>query len=456
MTRRDRPRRPDGGGRRVAVLLAVALLGRWVAPAGATGGAASDPSPKSFSSEPNPTWGTSPSDDPSQAGSDRAGKVVAIAEAGDRVFFAGEFTGVMPPGASTNKARQDPTPIVHRPYLAALDRHTGALLDWDAHPDAPVLSLAVSADGRRLYVGGMFKSVGGAPTARLAALDIDTGQADPSFTPPAPNAYVKAMALSGNTLFLGGAFTVLGTEARSQLAAVDAATGALRSDWVPPLNQGGHFEGHTGDPTEDGNPGNVADLKVTRDGRMVVVAGSFLHFAGHAGLIVLDARTAQPTPWQPVMDRPRPAYGLDVWPADGRTFFVAAGGWGGTAEAFRPDGDTKPLWVHRVDGDGMDVAATATRVYLVGHYDYVLGKNTICGSSNCTGGREGDIPNHHISAFDAVSGAHDLGFTAQFNTPQGPWVAHIGAEHLYVGGDFTKVNFNPHPGFVQFAASPPS
>ena len=296
----------------------------------------------------------------------------------------------------------------------------------------------------------MFKSVGGAPTARLAALDIDTGQADPSFTPPAPNAYVKAMALSGNTLFLGGAFTVLGTEARSQLAAVDAATGALRSDWVPPLNQGGHFEGHTGDPTEDGNPGNVADLKVTRDGRMVVVAGSFLHFAGRAGLIVLDGKTAQPTKWQPTMDRPRPGYGLDIWPSDGRTFFVAAGGWGGTVEAFRPDGDTKPLWVHRVDGDGMDVAATNTRVYLVGHYDWVLGKNTVCGSTNCTGGKEGDVPNHHISAFDAVTGAHDLGFTAQFNTPQGPWVAHIGVEHLYVGGDFTKVNSEPHPGFVQF------
>ena len=52
-----------------------------------------------------------------------------------------------------------------------------------------------------------------------------------------------------------------------------------------------------------------------------------------------------------------------------------------------------------------------------------------------------------------MNGAHDLGFTAQFNTPQGPWVAAIGAEHLYVGGDFTKVNFDPHPGFVQFPAA---
>jgi len=443
-----RPRRHDGGGR-IFVLGALLLVASWL-PAPARG----DAPPKTFSSQPNPTWGTGPSDDPTLApGSDRAGKVVAVAEAGDRVFFAGEFTGVMPPGASTNKAREDPTPVVHRPYLAALDRHTGALLDWDAHPDAPVLSLAVSADGRRLYAGGMFKSIGGAATPRLAALDIDTGAADPAFAPPVPNAYVKAMALAGPTLFIGGAFTVLGTEARSQLAALDAATGTLRADWVPPVNDGGHFEGHTGDPTEDGNPGNVADLKVTRDGRMVVVAGSFLHFAGHAGLVVLDGRTGRPTPWQPAMDRPRPAYGLDIWPVDGRTIFVAAGGWGGTVEAFRPDGDGKPLWVHRVDGDAMDVASTATRVYLVGHYDWVLGKNTICGSSNCTGGREGDVPNHHISAFDAGSGAHDLGFTAQFNTPQGPWVAAIGAEHLYVGGDFTKVNSDPHPGFVQFPAA---
>jgi hypothetical protein len=101
----------------------------------------------------------------------------------------------------------------------------------------------------------------------------------------------------------------------------------------------------------------------------------------------------------------------------------------------------------------MDVAATTSRVYLVGHYDFVLGKNTTCGTGNCTGGKEGDVANHHISAFDAVTGAHDQSFTAQFNTPQGPWVAYIGTDHLYVGGDFTKVDYEPHPGFVRFPAA---
>jgi hypothetical protein len=407
-------------------------------------------SPGSFASEPNPTWGTAPSSDPADEGSDRAGKVVAVAEVGNRVFIAGEFTGVMPPGASTNKAREDPSAIVPRKYLAALDVTTGALLDWDAQPDGPVLSLAVSPDGKRLYLGGQFRRVGGRATARLAAVDVETGTSIPDFTPPEPNAYVKALALSGDRLFIGGAFSLLGSEARSQLAAVDAATGAVRNDWIPPANTGGHFAGHTGVPVEDGDPGNVADLKVTPDGHMVVVAGSFTDFAGQAGLVVLDARTAQPTAWQPVMDKPRPAFGLDVWPGDDETIFVAAGGHGGVVEAFKPGGDTKPLWVHKVDGDAMDVASTKQRLYLVGHYDYVLGKNTTCGSSNCTGGNEGDVPNRHISAFDPRTGAHDLSFTAQFNTPQGPATALIGARHLYVGGDFTKVNFAPHPGFVQF------
>jgi hypothetical protein len=144
---------------------------------------------------------------------------------------------------------------------------------------------------------------------------------------------------------------------------------------------------------------------------------------------------------------------VSVWPADGTTFFAAAGGTGGVVDAYRPGGPTKALWRHRVDGDATDVTATAKRVYLVGHYDYVLGKNTICGSPPCTGGQDGDIVNRHISAFDALTGAHDLDYAPQLNTPQGPYVAHLGHRRLYIGGDFTKVNGKHQPGFVKFPAA---
>ena len=43
-------------------------------------------------------------------------------------------------------------------------------------------------------------------------------------------------------------------------------------------------------------------------------------------------------------------------------------------------------------------------------------------------------------------------FTAQLNTPQGPYAALIGARSLYVVGDFTEANGMPQPGFVQFMA----
>src|SRR5207253_9315893 len=157
-------------------------------------------------------------------------------------------------------------------------------------------------------------------------------------------------------------------------------------------------------------------------------------------------------------------------PGDGRTSSVSTGGAGGTLQAFRiEDGapapsdsgsgsgsgrrhhqsrqsgsggnGAAPLWTHRTDGDATDVVATTERVYLVGHYDYVLGTNTVCHSSAsvCIGGKPGDVPNRHISVFEPKGGAHDIGFTAQLNTPQGPYVALVGANSLYVAGDFTEV-----------------
>jgi hypothetical protein len=174
----------------------------------------------------------------------------------------------------------------------------------------------------------------------------------------------------------------------------------------------------------------------------------------------------------------RPVFGVAMWPGDTRTFFVSTGGAGGKLQAFHIEDSAVPtdsgsgsggrhhshsgssssskgapaLWEHRVDGDATDVVATTQRVYLVGHYDWVLGNNTICHGSSCTGGAAGDVPNRHISAFEPTGGAHDTSFTGQLNTPQGPYGALIGANSLYVVGDFTEVNQAPQPGFVQFPA----
>jgi hypothetical protein len=410
--------------------------------------------PQFFASEHNPTWGTSPS----LAEAKKAGKVQALAEVGDKIFVAGEFAGMVPPGGGAE---------VPRPYLVALDVNTGALIQtWDAQVGGPgavgdatgrqaVLALQPSADGKRLYVGGRFRSIGGGAATKLAALDVETGRLDPTFTPPAPDGGVKALALHGDTLYVGGDFINMGTDPRPQVAAVNATTGALRTDWVPPENTGGRYYGHTGEELEDGDDGLVYDLGVTDDGSIVYVGGDFLHFGGQGGILALDGAKGAALPWQPALGRP--VFGLTIWPGDGKTVIVATGGFGGTAQAFTPGGSTKPLWTGRVDGDATDVAATTERVYLVGHYDHeVPNKDDPClkhAPVSCPNG----TPHRKLAAFDAHTGHLDTGFNAQANTPQGPYVALVGAHHLYVGGDFTQVGLpnamTDQPGFAQFNAA---
>jgi hypothetical protein len=246
-----------------------------------------------------------------------------------------------------------------------------------------------------------------------------------------------------------------GADPRPQVAAVNASTGALRTDWVPPENTGGRYVGHTGTPTEDGNDGLVYDMAVTDDGSIVYVGGDFLHFGGQGGILALDGATGSALSWQPELGRP--VFGLTIWPGDGKTVILATGGSGGTAQAFTPGGSTKPLWTGRVDGDATDVAATTERVYLVGHYDHeVPNKNDPCLKRvpvDCPNG----TPHRKLAAFDAHTGHVDPSFNAQANTPQGPYVALIGAHHLYVGGDFTQVGLpnalKPQPGFAEFNAT---
>jgi hypothetical protein len=169
-------------------------------------------------------------------------------------------------------------------------------------------------------------------------------------------------------------------------------------------------------------------------------------------LIALDGATGTLTTWQPVSSRP--VFGVTVWPGDGKTVFAAAGGAGGVVEAFLPGGNTKPLWNGHVDGDARDVAATAQRVYLVGHYDHeVPNPNDPCLKvqplPNGTMGVSGPngTPHRHLAAFDAKNGNLDPSFTAQADTPEGPGFALIGAHHLYVGGNFTKVSDTPQANY---------
>jgi hypothetical protein len=140
--------------------------------------------------------------------------------------------------------------------------------------------------------------------------------------------------------------------------------------------------------------------------------------------------------------------------------FTASGGAGGRVIAWLPGGKTTQLWRGNMDGDVIAVAATRDRVYAVGHYDHTLpdpsdpclevrdlgdGRYGVC----CPDG----TPSRNLAAFYAageiVNGKNsgkariDADFTAQADTSEGPYAVVIGANQMYVGGNFSNVASTP-------------
>ncbi|HEV7863454.1 MAG TPA: delta-60 repeat domain-containing protein, partial [Acidimicrobiia bacterium] len=164
--------------------------------------------PQYFANAANLTWGTSIS----TVEANKAGRVLALAEAGNTIFVGGEFNGASFPDSKksgdpnctpTSNIPADRATCVMRPFLFALDVNTGAILDWDAHVNDAVLALEVSPDGKQLYVGGRFTKIGGAPAGRIARLDIATATQDRTFQPPRADSGVQAIALHGDVVYIG-------------------------------------------------------------------------------------------------------------------------------------------------------------------------------------------------------------------------------------------------------------
>src|SRR5205085_7522548 len=158
-----------------------------------------------------------------------ANEVRGIVQVGDRIFVAGFFpdgwdTGVKPENGANPPMR----------YLAELDAKTGRAipnssfaknavisenpdcfpnLDPKSSSACTVEALAVSPDGKRLYIGGRVNNVNGHSIRRLAALKLDEGQpddgtVDTTFTiNGGPSASVHSLDAVGDRVYVGGSFT---------------------------------------------------------------------------------------------------------------------------------------------------------------------------------------------------------------------------------------------------------
>jgi hypothetical protein len=142
------------------------------------------------------------------------GPVRALALAGDTLYLGGQFQNVNTALASLTRARKN---------AAAVDAATGLARAWDPNLDGPVNALAVSADS--VFAGGEFANVNGSTMRqRLAAFDRQVGSA--RAWAPSADAPVRSLALHGPTVFAAGDFATVNGTGRRGIAALDAQTGA--------------------------------------------------------------------------------------------------------------------------------------------------------------------------------------------------------------------------------------
>lgn len=223
--------------------------------------------------------------------------------------------------------------------------------------------------------------------------------------------------------------------------------------------------------------GPVRALHRSADGRRLYVGGEFSRVNGEVRrrLVALDPATGQ-------IDRSfsplEPSGFVTAIAEQGSRLYIASGGAGGRLLAWAPGGKTTRLWRGSMDGDAMAVASTRDRVYVVGHYDHTVPDP----SDPCLDVRDlGDghfgvscpdgTPSRHLAAFYAggeiVDGKNtgksriDTEFTAQADTSEGPYAVVVGANNLYVGGNFFRIAASPtdaggervkQPGFAVYPA----
>ena len=276
---------------------------------------------------------------------------------GDVVYVTGQFTAARPAGAALG---QNETP---RANILAYRLSTGELID-DFAPtlNGPGRALAVSDDGRTLYVGGAFNQVNGAWRNALAALDISDGSGTliKSFQ-PVFNTTVNAIDVVGDVVYAGGAFSKVNGLPRLRLAAVNAVSGSLL-EWTA---------------SATGPNAQVYAVRVSPDGSKVAVGGSFSALNGRSrpgyGLALMDASSGRvlPTPVNSyVRNGGTRAAILDIEVDD--TGFYGTGysqhsREGNLEGTFRADWNGQMLWVEPCHGDSYSLYATESEVYVASH-----------------------------------------------------------------------------------------
>lgn len=330
--------------------------------------------------------------------------VYALATTGDMVYAGGGFRLV--------------GEWKHRAGLAAIDLRSGTVKPWNPNPDGR-LCTALALSGGRVLVSGDFANIGGMPKPRrcLAALDTLNGEA--TEWDPGANSVAVDMMLDGDTLYVGGEFTEVGGQPRNYLASIDASSGAV-TGWNP-------------------SPNNVV-LAMTRSEETFYFGGLFYVFAGvlRRGVAAVDATTGAITPWTAGTD----IITVDALLANGNTLYVGGG--------FSQIGGQPRTSLAAIDAGSGEIMpwnphltawGTPTRVRALAMHE---GSLYVGGDFGSIGGR----PRICLAAVDTSTGLAtdwDPGLDGLV------WSLAVDEGSLYVGGIFDRAGGLPAAGLAAFS-----
>jgi hypothetical protein len=309
----------------------------------------------------------------------------------------------------------------HRAGLAAIDLTTGALKPWNPNPNGGICT-AVAVKGDRVFVSGDFTSIGGDPQPRQRMAALDTLNGEVLDWNPGADGVVAEFLIEGDTVYAGGYFTQIGGQPRNYVAALSAGSAQV-FDWNP-------------------NP-NWPVLALARREGSVYLGGLFSQVRGQSrrALAAVDAATGVLLPWDPGV----PYGSIEALLVSGDLVYA-----GGAFEYIGPDarfcvaaidattGRATP-WNPQPTAWGSPtrvraLALAGDRIYVGGTFGTIGGEPRIC-----------------LAALDTTTAqatAWDPGLNGYV------WSLLGDGDRVFAGGGFTRAGAIPVSGLVAFSPRP--